>query len=713
MSRPVRRSQAISPFGIGAMIDFPGPVSLIHAGLDAWPFKEHDPAHREFRIDDEKRLSRRLYVDFFVQPPDFRQPERGQDATQANLNLKLPFLRFPLWHVCPRCGRMHLARYHDITPPTCRGPVGSGAGGGTEHPPRKTVQVRFVAACEKGHLQDLPWLEWLFQQPDPSWKPDGNSRWLRMRSTGSASLTGVELRAEERGSGGGIILVEKRSLGGAFHMDDTDPSQSAFTRLGIKCEGHNPALGIGNNTSLPLPGCGEVLQPLLRGASNLYFPQVVSSIYIPDIDDRNLDQAILDLLDDHALKTNLLLSAQSSEDGLIPVKAVRSYLRKFYPESMVAADTLAAAANKHTLKDVLLESQHVKHFLSQKIKVSTEKKISCEMIAAAIESHCPDWGINPSLLLAPLSEFFKGNNREAEDQAEDTLQDPLAESDYRRQEYRIFCRDIQEGLPKTNLLIRSSAMENYESLVQSSFERISLLHKLRETRAFVGFSRVFPGDDIAQEERWKLIALEKKRWLPAIIVRGEGIFLKFREDRLDEWLEQAGAVHEGRLFQMNKNMGGLRKQRHQQQKLITPKHVLIHTFAHLLINELVYECGYGSASLRERIYTADGDDPMSGVLIYTAAGDSEGSMGGLVKMGQPGYLETVIAKALEKARWCSSDPVCIESKGQGPDNCNLAACHSCALLPETSCEEQNRLLDRGVVVGTLDNPTVGFFEGWS
>ena len=39
MSRPVRRSQAISPFGIGAMVDFPGPVSLIHAGLDAWPFK--------------------------------------------------------------------------------------------------------------------------------------------------------------------------------------------------------------------------------------------------------------------------------------------------------------------------------------------------------------------------------------------------------------------------------------------------------------------------------------------------------------------------------------------------------------------------------------------------------------------------------------------------------------------------------------------------
>jgi len=105
-----------------------------------------------------------------------------------------------------------------------------------------------------------------------------------------------------------------------------------------------------------------------------------------------------------------------------------------------------------------------------------------------------------------------------------------------------------------------------------------------------------------------------------------------------------------------------------------------------------------------------GTSGMAGVLIYTAAGDSEGSMGGLVRMGEPGILEYTLARALERAQWCSSDPVCIESKGQGPDSCNLAACHSCSLLPETSCEEQNRLLDRGVVIGTLEEPDSGFFS---
>ncbi|HQO62971.1 MAG TPA: DUF1998 domain-containing protein [Syntrophorhabdus sp.] len=708
MSRPIRRTQAISPFGIGAMVDFPGPVSLIHAGLDAWPFNEGNPDHREFRIDDEKRLSRRLNVDFFIQPPDYRKPERGQDASQINLNLKLPFLRFPLWHVCPRCGRMHLARFHDIAAPTCKGPIGSGGASGEEHHPRKAVQVRFVAACKKGHLQDFPWLEWLFKQSNPEWKPEGNSRWLRMRSTGSASLTSVEVRAEEKNSKGVIRVIERRTLAGAFIGDPTSEDPSALARTGILCEGHNPVLAIGRHRITPLPGCGQELYPLLRGASNLYFPQVVSSIYIPDIDDRELPQETLDLLDDYQFRMSLLLSAQDADNGLVSEKAVRNALRKYYPESAVKPDALAGAANKHILADVLLYDRKIHAFLSQKIKVSTNKKLTVEMIAAAIKSHFPDWGIDPLILLPAMSEKLEGKTYNVTYNS-NAQEDTLIESDYRQQEYRVFCRDIQEGYPKTNLLIRSSDVKRYGELINSSFDHVSLLHKLRETRTFVGFSRIFP-DELNREEQWKLISKEKKRWLPAVIVRGEGIFLKFNDDRLNRWLNNHGAFHKERLSGINANLGKMRERRHQTPKIGTPKYVLIHTFAHLIINQLVYQCGYGSASLRERIYVTEGEKPMSGVLIYTAAGDSEGTMGGLVRMGQPDCLGEILTKALEKALWCSTDPVCIESRGQGPGNCNLGACHSCALLPETSCEEQNRLLDRGVVIGTLEQPDVGYFS---
>lgn len=142
---------------------------------------------------------------------------------------------------------------------------------------------------------------------------------------------------------------------------------------------------------------------------------------------------------------------------------------------------------------------------------------------------------------------------------------------------------------------------------------------------------------------------------------------------------------------------------------------MLHTLAHLLINELVFTSGYSSASLRERLYVSRGaGQDMAGMLIYTAAGDSEGTMGGLVRMGRPNQLQQVFSSALASAQWCSTDPVCMDAgeRGQGPDSCNLAACHGCALLPETSCEEFNRFLDRGLVVGTFEQPDLGFFSSF-
>jgi hypothetical protein len=101
---------------------------------------------------------------------------------------------------------------------------------------------------------------------------------------------------------------------------------------------------------------------------------------------------------------------------------------------------------------------------------------------------------------------------------------------------------------------------------------------------------------------------------------------------------------------------------------------------------------------------------MSGMLIYTSSSDAEGTLGGLVRQGRPRFFDELLERTINKAKWCSSDPICIELDSQGPDGCNLAACHSCALLAETSCEEANKLLDRAMVVGTISNPEIGFFD---
>lgn len=693
--RPVRRTQAIIPFGIGAMIDFPGPISLIHCGIDAWPFRENDPNHREFKIEDEKRLAARLGVKYFVQPPDYRYSQRGDDASQPNLNIKLPFLRFPKWHVCPRCGRMFESALHDKASPVCEGPLATGKDKGKKHRKRKTVQVRFVAACPKGHLQDFPWWEWLFQSAEPNCRGR-----LRMHSSGSSSLAGIRICCEEESDV--IREIQARTLRGAFDSELGQPS--ALSKLNIFCRGDNPALGIPSAT-MQSAGCGSHLYPLLKGGSNVYFPHIVSSIYIPDVEDLSTSQEILDVLDDYTIRENLIDKAFEAPDGLVSPKMAENTLRKYRPESRIDPIELSKAANNHIpLEQIKVPRIWV--YLSQSAKISTEKTISRKMIEDVLSKEYPNWAIDPEILVKAANIHLKKRSDEYVEGSANTT----VETELRTDEYNIFCRDIQEGYPRTNLLIRSENISNYDSSIVKWFERIALVHKLRETRAFMGYSRIFPENDLSERERKALISRTPKEWLPAIIVRGEGIFLQLREAQINQWIKQYGEELLNRICTMRNTFDQVRTSRNQELKIITPRYVMIHTLSHLLMNQLIYDCGYGSASLRERLYSADGERPMAGILIYTAAGDSEGTMGGLVRMGKPGRLEEILVRALEKARWCSSDPVCIESYGQGPDNCNLAACHSCTLLPETSCEEQNRLLDRGLAIGTITKPHIGFFN---
>jgi hypothetical protein len=124
----------------------------------------------------------------------------------------------------------------------------------------------------------------------------------------------------------------------------------------------------------------------------------------------------------------------------------------------------------------------------------------------------------------------------------------------------------------------------------------------------------------------------------------------------------------------------------------------MHGFSHLLIRQLTFDCGYASSSLRERIYCKP-QRGQFGILIYTADGDSEGTLGGLVRQGEQGRLAAVIARALQSCSWCSGDPLCFEGDNQGIGGLNRAACHACMLVSETSCECANTLLDRRLLIG--------------
>lgn len=135
---------------------------------------------------------------------------------------------------------------------------------------------------------------------------------------------------------------------------------------------------------------------------------------------------------------------------------------------------------------------------------------------------------------------------------------------------------------------------------------------------------------------------------------GEGIFLELREDRLSRWETRSGVAASGSAPAPVRRGAARRNLRERQ---LADRPPMLHTLAHLLINQLTFECGYSSASLRKRLYVSPPPRPMAGVLIYTAAGDVEGTMGGLVRMGRPAHLTRIIAQAIEGATWCSADPV--------------------------------------------------------
>jgi hypothetical protein len=255
--------------------------------------------------------------------------------------------------------------------------------------------------------------------------------------------------------------------------------------------------------------------------------------------------------------------------------------------------------------------------------------------------------------------------------------------------------DVFSGKVKYPALQNSKLIE-FDVLGISSFKHeliglenlicgIIAVHRMTETRVLDGFSRVTP-KSLSPRDGYKLLwghEIKADSWLPGYRVHGEGILVelnaslisqKFGKDLIDRELI---------------DLGNSRSQ-------LTAGGVLAHSLAHLLISSLADDCGYQLPSIRDRIY--DLPDGRVALMVYTAEGDTVGTLGGLVAFAQPGMFEQLLDRALEVARWCPQDPVCIERVTDNMAGIH-AACHQCLLLPETCCEKFNSWLDRSTIVG--------------
>lgn len=462
------------------------------------------------------------------------------------------------------------------------------------------------------------------------------------------------LRLTSRGGGGleGQVVTcdgcqQERSLRG-ITASRRDAGGEEHTTLTDRLSPPNPYFCSGTRPWLAEldGGCGQAIRGALRAAGNVYFPKVESSIYLP-----RLEGAVSADLHELMRRPN--------------VGPVMRVLHQAFGRDVTVAQIRQA--------------------------------LPTELFAP----------ISDDEIMAGFRDLF-GVGEDRPDAVEEGDTELLTGDDVWR--YPEFQR-IRET-PKDDYLTATDP--GTHAGLQPYLGRVRSVDVLRETRALRGFTRV--RDDVLKLSVGK--ALLRRRplppgqdWLPAYVVKGEGIYVELEPGRLAAW-ESRAEVH-ARADKITVRYGQVSSQRGLQNRSLTPGFVLLHTLAHLLINELIFECGYSSASLRERLYvSAAPGREMAGLLIYTAAGDSEGTMGGLVRMTRPDNLNSVFASALSDARWCSTDPVCMDAgaKGQGPDSCNLAACHGCALLPETSCEEFNRFLDRGLVVGTFSDPNLGYFS---
>lgn len=622
---PLRRSELISPNGVGAITTNSDGINMMPGALDFW---FHDEIQVEEYQIKEERLKNIFKVKEFRIPPDYRVPfSNRQREQESNLNIQIPMLRFPNYYYCSHCRVMSKQRdYSKDSRLLCIACNNKFA---------RLIQVPLIVACENGHLDDFPWEQWVHEDLNSICKGT-----LKFLSTGGATLSSMQVVCTACNS--------KRKLEHLTTRDSKKLYENLEKGKKYKCTGRKPWFGSNSPND---EGCECIPQPILKNATNAYYPQVLNAIYIPLVDQYEVTKII-----EH-------YSEQSIERKII------KYTEKSYTKEEIIEELLFDFPDKLKGYDTVL----------------LEKALDIYSLPHTEE-----------------------DNKEA-------LNLKLVEYDYLAKEEPFDTSDKLKIVPSYN------SKNGDNQLNKFGISQVNLIPKLIETRVLYGFSRIkeppalsINPDKILIQGKQKLFRHpEKHSWLPAYQVYGEGIFIEFDNELLSTWEDKFFGSK--RFSKLSERLRNASNSGIKVKEDVTPRYVLLHTLSHLFIQEIVLSCGYSSSSLKERIYVGPNQDKyMNGFLIYTATGDSEGTMGGLVRLGQTVSIAEILDKAIERARWCSSDPICNEigmEKGQGRDYVNGASCHNCTYVSEISCEEFNMYLDRGLIASyEKQEDFMSFFE---
>jgi len=283
--------------------------------------------------------------------------------------------------------------------------------------------------------------------------------------------------------------------------------------------------------------------------------------------------------------------------------------------------------------------------------------------------------------------------------------DVKSTSELRQKEYESILKNRDMGNKKIIRDFKAREVKLSEGL-EKYITTLVRIEKLKEVMALKGFTRSgFPDPENDDVSNIVNLAYKKTKWLPAVTINGEGIFVELNRTELDKWSEKSEIQELSEAYESNYRLY-LEDRGWEYQSKRDSNYVLLHTLAHILIKQMSMKSGYSSTEIKERIYYSD---TMSGILLYTGCADREGTLGGLEEMGKKDNFEELLFDALQEATTCSSDPGCMYTNPLRT-SINGAACHSCTMIPETACENGNRLLDRRMLVSTGNKKFTGFFE---
>lgn len=602
----LRRSATIMTSGPGAIVDMRSdnsPVSGVHLGLEDWDRETPLSGVFENQKIYERRLCKKLGKKYFRLPPVIMNNQFRNQASR-NANQSLVIRRFPSWLQCPSCSTIGIATKWAGDP----GHASRFCAICTEKRPGKrkvyVVPVRFVAACENGHLDEFPW-----------------HFWVKHKEACSNSKGTLKLLSRGPGLAGLFVICQtcksERSLESSFRKT---------ALLGLKCQGRSPWLDV-DDSKCGCSGTAGNYRILQRGASNLYYPIFETALDIPPF-----TEAIQNILNDRW-------------DDLVGIEDDFERLKW--------------------------------------IEQSTVLRESAERVG---------------MTLSQLNEAFISALERV------NLAD---KNDLRIDEFKAFTQTTTH-----NDLEFEKYLINVPESLKNKIDKVARVARLREVRVLRGFTRINPpGEDSIRDGKFAMLSVDPNiPWLPAIEIRGEGIFISFSTDALTKWSNRKSVkARIANLVTQHRKEYANGHENVAPEWPLSAKRLMLHSFSHILIKQLTLDCGYSSSSLRERLYVDDDPDGMCGVLIYTGTSDSDGTLGGLQSRAEMKLLESTIRTALTAAHWCSSDPLCISGDMTQADTVSISACHSCLLLPETSCEYHNRFLDRALLTGTVEDPSVGYF----